>query len=321
MKRRQRAGLPLYPHEIQHLGIGNDDEFEIRCFQFPNQDHPNHQDMIQYTNSSNTSPSSSSFSSSSSQPPKELCLDPLISTNPGLNQIPNMFSPYNNSFENDNKQFGFSLTFSSSSSSNELCNPDQLLELMSENLDTNVASKKDIDVLSLMGDHETIPSYFSLGLDTTVLELPSNQTPCTSNIMHDNNVHLDSPAGNSGLLDALLEESRALSRGGIFKDARVSSSGLCEFQDKRVKMDFENRLIDHLSSSHQSSFESNSNLYEKHNEATMLKATVDDDDDDMLKSLLNSFPSTTPLPDWYQTREILIKGGLTERNIDRTPSR
>lgn len=53
----------------------------------------------------------------------------------------------------------------------------------------------------------------------------------------------------------------------------------------------------------------------------MLKATVDDDDDDMLKSLLNSFPSTTPLPDWYQTREILIKGGLTERNIDRTPSR
>ncbi|CAN7061534.1 unnamed protein product [Brassica rapa subsp. trilocularis] len=302
MKRRQRAGLPLYPHEIQHLGIGNDDEFEIRCFQFPNQDHPNHQNMIQYTNSSNTSPSSSS---SSSQPPKELCLDPLISTNPGLNQIPNMFSPYNNSFENDNKQFGFSLTFSSSSSSNELCNPDQLLELMSENLDTNVASKKDIDVLSLMGDHETIPSYFSLGLDTTVLELPSNQTPCTSNIMHDNNVHLDSPAGNSGLLDALLEESRALSRGGIFKDARVSSSGLCEFQDKRVKMDFENRLIDHLSSSHQSSFESNSNLYEKHNEATMLKATVDDDDDDMLKSLLNSFPSTTPLPDWYQTTEIL----------------
>ena len=264
MKRRQRAGLPLYPHEIQHLGIGNDDEFEIRCFQFPNQDHPNHQNMIQYTNSSNTSPSSSSFSSSSSQPPKELCLDPLISTNPGLNQIPNMFSPYNNSFENDNKQFGFSLTFSSSSSSNELCNPDQLLELMSENLDTNVASKKDIDVLSLMGDHETIPSYFSLGLDTTVLELPSNQTPCTSNIMHDNNVHLDSPAGNSGLLDALLEESRALSRGGIFKDARVSSSGLCEFQDKRVKMNFENRLIDHLSSSHQSSFGKNCYMNSNH---------------------------------------------------------
>ncbi|WZZ55013.1 hypothetical protein YC2023_055120 [Brassica napus] len=275
-KRRQRAGLPLYPHEIQHRGIGNDDEFEFSSFQFPNQDHPNHQNLIQYTNSSNNSSSSSSFSSSSSQPPKELCLNPLISTNPGLNQIPNMFSPYNNSFENDNNQFGFSLPFSSSSSSNELCNPDQLLELMSENLDTNVISKKDIDATSLIRDHETIPSYFSLGLDTTVLELPSNQTPtqsCTSNIMLDNNVHLDSPAGNSGLLDALLEESRALSRGGIFRDARVSSSGLCEDQDKRVKMDFENRLIDHLSSSHQSSF----------------------DDRDP-------------------------KGGLTEWNIDRTPS-
>ncbi|KAJ4903437.1 myb domain protein 101 [Raphanus sativus] len=306
MKRRQRAGLPLYPHEIQHLGIGNDDEFEFNSFQLPNQDYPNHQNLIQYTNSSNTSSSSSSFSSSSSQPPKELCLDPLISTNPGLNQIPNMFSLYNNSFENDNNQFGFSLPLSSSSSSNELCKPDQLLELMSENLDTNVTSKKDIDGMSLMGDHETIPSYFSLGLDNTVLELPSNQTPTqsgTSNIMLDNNVHLDSPAGNSGLLDALLEESRALSRGGIFKDARVSSSGLCE-NHKRVEKDSENRLMGHFSSSHQSSFEANSNLYEKHNEPTMLKATVDDDDDYILKSLLNSFPSTTPLPDWYQTTEI-----------------
>lgn len=71
--------------------------------------------------------------------------------------------------------------------------------------------------------------------------------------MLDNNVHLDSPAGNSGLLDALLEESRALSRGGIFKDARVSSSGLCE-NHKRVEKDSENRLMGHFSSSHQSSF-------------------------------------------------------------------
>ncbi|KAL0740651.1 hypothetical protein Bca4012_082164 [Brassica carinata] len=306
MKRRQRAGLPLYPHEIQHLGIGNGDEFEFSSFQFPNQDHPNHQNMIRYTNSSNT-PSSSS---SSSQSPKELCLEPLISTNPGLNQIPSMLSLYNNSFENDNNQFGFSLPLSSSSSSNELCNPDQLLELMSENSDANLTNKKDIDAMSsslLMGDHETRPSYFPLGLDNTVLELPSNQTltqTCTSNITLDNGIHLDPPVGNSGLLDALLEESRALTRGGIFKDARVSSSGLCEKQDKKVEIHFENRLMDHFSSSHQSSFEANSNLYEKHNEPTMLKTTVDDDDDYILKSLLDSFPSTTSLPDWYQTTEI-----------------
>ncbi|KAG2308846.1 hypothetical protein Bca52824_028594 [Brassica carinata] len=50
--------------------------------------------------------------------------------------------------------------------------------------------------------------------------------------------------------------------------------------------------------------EANSNLYEKHNEPTMLKTTVDDDDDYILKSLLDSFPSTTSLPDWYQTTEI-----------------
>ncbi|KAF8108764.1 hypothetical protein N665_0104s0079 [Sinapis alba] len=315
MKRRQRAGLPLYPHEIQHLGIGNDDEFEFSSFQFPNQDHPNdHQNMIHYISSSNnTSSSSSSFSSSSSQPPKELCLNPLISTQPSLNQIPNthMFSCYNNSLENDNNQFGFSLPLSSSSSSNELCNPDQLLELMSENSNANLTNKKDIDAMSyssfLMGGHETRPSYFPLGLDNTVLELPSNQTltqTFNSNITLDNDIHLDPPVGNSGLLDALLEESRALSRGGIFKDARVSSSGLCENQDKNVEMDFENRLIDHFSSSRQSSIEANSNIYEKHNEPTMLKATVDDDDDDILKSLLNSFPSITPLPDWYQTTEI-----------------
>lgn len=29
-----------------------------------------------------------------------------------------------------------------------------------------------------------------------------------------------------------------------------------------------------------------------------------DDDDDLLMSLLNNFPSTTPLPDWYQTAGI-----------------
>ncbi|CAH8361497.1 unnamed protein product [Eruca vesicaria subsp. sativa] len=300
MKRRQRAGFPLYPHEIHHLGIDNDDEFKFSSFHFPSQNHSNHQNLIQYTNSSNTS----SSSSSSSQPQKELCLDPLISTNFGLNQIPNTFSLYNNSLENDNSQFGFSLPLSSSSSSNELCNPDQLLKLMSENSDTNVTNKKDTDAMSyssfLMEGHETRPSSFPLGLDNTVLELPSNQTPTqsfTSNIMLEDDVHLDLPAGNSGLLDALLEESRALSRGGIFKDARVSSSGLCEDQDKRVKMDFENWLIDHLNSSHQSSLEAN------YDEPTMVKTTVDDDDD-ILISLLNSFPSTTPLPDWYQTIEI-----------------
>ncbi|KAJ0259899.1 Transcription factor MYB101 [Hirschfeldia incana] len=308
MKRRQRAGLPLYPHEIQHLGIGNDDEFKFSSFQFPNQDHPNHQNLVQFTNSSNTS----SSSSSSSQPPKELCLDPLISTNPGLNQIPNMFSLYNNSFENDNNQFGFSLPLSSSSSSNELCKPDQLLELMSENSDANLTYKKDIDAMSysslLMGDHETRPSYFPLGLDNTVPELPLIQTPtqsCSSNIMLDKGVHLDPPTGNSGLLDALLEESRALSsRGGIFVDARVSSSGLCEDQDKRVKMNFENRLIDHLNSSHQSPFEAN------YDEQPIVKTTVDDDDDIMM-SLLNNFPSTTPLPDWYQTTEIQKEASLS----------
>lgn len=35
----------------------------------------------------------------------------------------------------------------------------------------------------------------------------------------------------------------------------------------------------------------------------MVKATVDDDDE-LLMSLLNNFPSNTPLPDWYQTAEI-----------------
>ncbi|KFK31122.1 hypothetical protein AALP_AA6G070700 [Arabis alpina] len=321
MKRRQRAGLPLYPQEIhhyhQHHNQDNDDdnddefEFEFPSFEFQNQDHPN---MIQYTNSSNTSSSSSSFSSSSSHqlPPKRLRTDPLISTNPSLNPIPDssmnfqMFSLYNNSFdENDNNQFGFSLPLSSSSSSsNEMCNHNQLLELISENSDTN---KKDIDAMSysslLMGDHHGMikPTSFPLGL-----ELPSNQTPThsfTSNTILDNSVHLEPHVGNSGLLDALLEESQALSRGGIYKDVRASSSDLCDVQDKNVTMEFENRLIDHLNSSHQSSFGTNPNNYNKYNESTMVKATLDDDDD-LLMSLLNNFPSNTPLPDWYQTTEI-----------------
>ncbi|CAH2059791.1 unnamed protein product [Thlaspi arvense] len=270
MKRRQRAGLPLYPHEIRQ-GIDddhhNDDEFEFEfdSFQFQNQDLQNHQNMIQYTNSSNTSSSSSSFSSSSSQPPKRVCLDPLISTNQGLDELPatpnfQMFSLSENNdtlvdVEDDNNHFAFSLPLSSSASSNELCSPDQLLELISENSTRN---KKDIDAMSfsslLMGDHEMGASFFPLGLDNAVLELPSNQTPShslTSNTILDNGVPYNPPPTNSGLLDALVEEAQALSRGGMFKDVRASSSNLCENQDKPVEMEFENRL----NSSHQSSFE------------------------------------------------------------------
>ncbi|KAL0844175.1 hypothetical protein Bca101_017421 [Brassica carinata] len=261
MKRRQRAGLPLYPHEIHHQGIDNDDDFEFNSFQFSNQDHSNHQNMIQhqYTNSSSTPSSSSSFSSSSSKPQKNTCLDPLIYTNPGLNHIPNtpmnpyMFSLYNNSLENENNQFGFSLPLSSSSSSNELC----------------TTNKKDIDAMSysslLMRDHEMRPSSFPLGLDNTVLELPSVQTPThflSNNTTIDNGVHLYPPSGNSGLLDTVLEESRALSR------------------------------------------ETTPNFYRRYNEPTIVKTTMDDDDG-ILMSLLNNFPSTTPLPDdWYRMTEI-----------------
>ncbi|KAJ0240202.1 SANT/Myb domain-containing protein [Hirschfeldia incana] len=257
MKRRQRDGLPLYPQETQHQGVGNDDDqFEFNSFQFQNQDH-----------------------------------DPLISSNPGLNQIPEspmnfpMFSYYNNSLENnhglenDNNQF---LKYSSSSS-NEFCNPNQVLELPSENSDTNNTNKKDIDAMSysslLMGDQETRPSCFPFGLDNTLLEMPSSNTPArwfTSNTILDDGVYLDPPAGNSGLLDAVLEESQALSRHGNFNDFTVSSSGL----------------------------ETNPNFHKRYNEPTMEKE-IADDDDDILMSLLNSFPSTTPLPDdWYGTKDI-----------------
>ncbi|CAH8390942.1 unnamed protein product [Eruca vesicaria subsp. sativa] len=294
-KRRQRSGLPLYPHEIQHQGIDNGDEFEFNSFQFPNQDQPNHRNMIQYTNSSNTPSSSSLFSSSSSQPQKNLCLDPLISTNPSLNQIPN--TPMNThmfSLENDNNLFGFTLPLSSSSSSNEFC----------------YTNKKDIDATSysslLMVDNEMTPSSFPLGLDSNVLELPSVQTPThllSSNTIFDNGDPLYPHAGNSGLLDTVLEESRVLSRGGSYKDVTISSTGLCEYQDKRVKMDFENRLIDHPNSSHQSSFETTSNLYKRYIGPTIVKATMDDDD--ILMSLLNNFSSTTAIPDdWYRTTKI-----------------
>ncbi|CAN8315728.1 unnamed protein product [Cochlearia groenlandica] len=316
MKRRKRANLPLYPQEIQYQGNDHEDkfEFEFNSFQFQNQDHQNHQNMIhQYTNNScNSSPSSSSsFSSSSSQPPKRPRLDPLISTNPSLNHIPDspinfqMFSLYNNSHENHgNNQFGLSSLplSSSSSSSNELsCNPNQLLELVSKNSDiSNTNCKNDAMCYYsslLMGDHEMMrPSSFPLVLDNTVLELPSNQTPTyslTSNTILDNSFHLDSFAGNSGLLDALLEESQALSRGRIFNE------------DKRVKyVEFENPLLDHLNSSHQSTFETNPNLYKKYNETTMAKESADDEDDAILMSLLNNFPSTTPLPDWYHATEM-----------------
>ncbi|XP_010543010.1 PREDICTED: myb-related protein Myb4-like [Tarenaya hassleriana] len=281
VKRRKRAGLPLYPQE------------ESTSFQFQN--HKNHR--------SRTSPTSPS-SSSSSRP----CLHPFSSPTPTLDssvsyQMFDLFADLDN--DDYSTSLGFSLPLSTSSSSSDLCSQNRLLGFTSENSNINKNDGNKADVMSysslLMGE-EMRPSSFPPGLD--ILELPSNQThsfTCNESIQMPRR-------GNSGLLDALLEESRALSRGGLSKDEN------------------------HISSSDHSSIGTNPNK-NKYEEPTSDKTMMDDGDDDMLMSLLNNFPSSTVLlPDWYNTTRnrsngsdftstsITLIGNIQSNGLDPSPA-
>ncbi|XP_010522346.1 PREDICTED: transcription factor GAMYB-like isoform X2 [Tarenaya hassleriana] len=274
MKRRQRAGLPIYPQSEDTQGDSSSSQFENR----------NNRNMIMPTPSN--SPSSSSSSSSSSRPRKRHCLDPNFSA-PSLDPIPSDHSmscqmfPANHGNDSCKAGFGFSLPLSAPSSSSDMSNPNQLLEFVSENSSTCKSKSSDSGFMSysslLMGEATELSS-FPLGLDA--LELPSNQTVPTRTFTSyslDDNVFDPMPRGNSGLLDALLEESRALSRGGVSKEIK-----------KRVD------------SSDQSSTERNPSYNNKYEEPTWEKTMVGDDDDDLLTSHLNNVPSSTPLCDWYR---------------------
>ncbi|KAJ6403927.1 hypothetical protein OIU84_012179 [Salix udensis] len=131
---------------------------------------------------------------------------------------------------------------------------------------------------------------------------------------------------NSGLLDALLQEAKTLSfrgkpssdddfllasnEGKRAMDSRVEEEGVEEEASKRVKLLLRNgseyscgeKLWDDLSSSQ------SSNIWTKPSEEAVDQELNSMDDD--IISLLNNFPSSEPLPEWYRQSR-------NERNSNR----
>ncbi|XP_065875670.1 transcription factor MYB101 [Euphorbia lathyris] len=283
MKRRQRAGLPIYPqefHEDQHQ----------------HQKHPN-------------SPFSTLLSSR--KPPYNPSL-------PFLDSI--TFSPQNhfhNSFySNPTLQFksfgGHHSNVSHLSPFNQNF-PDQSIPrtppLLHYN-NNNVDLENNMSFTSLiMGDQTAF-----------IPELPSNQNV---GVCLQNETRQIEDNRSSGLLDTLLLESHHLLRK---ENMNHEDKGKRKVQDpsdqeddddeeqeekqgcKRLKFSSTNSGIASASDDITSS---QSSIGMKANEEPMEEMNSMDDD---LLSLLDNFPSTTPLPEWYRTRNVSegMSSGTTE---------
>ncbi|KAF2292221.1 hypothetical protein GH714_017185 [Hevea brasiliensis] len=284
MKRRQRAGLPVYPQEYQE---------ETTAFRM--QHHHQHQEEQKHPNNN---PSSSSFSSllsssrKASYNPSLTLLDP-INFSPALDPLHNNLTPfYSNpalqfkSFpDNNTNNSGLALPMSpygrlpSSITVFNQTFPARAIPMTPPSLHYNTADfETNMSFTSLIMGAQVEPVDPIPGLKS---ELSSGQTPPRPNtpfssntrggicvreesskntdndsetavpeMMHDNS--------NSGLLDALLLESQNLSR-----------------KEKLIGMKPSEEPMDEMNSM----------------------------DDDLL-SLLDNFPTSTPLPEWYRSTNI-----------------
>lgn len=337
MKRRQRAGLPIYPKELQE---------EAAVFQFQQQEQQKQPDP--------SSHSLSSLLSSSQKAPYDPSLPLLNPLNfsspldPLQNQLTNSFYP------NSSGQFRFlgdkntgnngGLTipisplspYSGSASSTSLFNPNHEAQPITVTPLLHHSSAEDYENMSftsLIMGAPLEPVGFIPGLKS---ELPSDQTlpprpispvscgsggVCVLEASCNNNGNENySDAAletggcrNSGLLDALLQEAKTLSCKGKStgeNSTSASDKGKAVMDEpteeeegnkeeppsKRVKLSLENGSMaigenqgDDLSSSQ-------SSIVVKPSEEPVEEMHCMDDD---LLSLLNNFPSSEPLPEWY----------------------
>ncbi|EEF32712.1 transcription factor MYB101 [Ricinus communis] len=355
MKRRQRAGLPIYPQEFQE---------EANALNIHHQ-----QDQQKHLNSSCSS--FSSFLSSSRKAaynPSLSLLDP-INFSPALDALQNHLSTsfYTNptlQFKSfgDNNANNSSLALPLSPVSHRARSPSSISPF-NENFagqtitrtplpfSYNTANFENMSFTSLIMGAQVEPIGLVPGFKS---ELPSDQTPpCPNtpfspntsggvgeksskntdneNDNDDNETVLTEMHGNrnSGLLDALILESHNLSskenlndRNSLVasdKGKRVVGEPTEEGENeeemeaaKRIKLPStnvdepsgENHYSDDMSSSQ-------SSIGVKPTEDPMEEMNSMDDDD--LLSLLDNFPSSTPLPEWYRRRN--ISNGLSSSPI------
>ncbi|KAK6919356.1 hypothetical protein RJ641_015260 [Dillenia turbinata] len=318
MKRRQRAGLPLYPQDIQK---------EAAVFRSLQQ-----QQQQQNQNSSSPSPSLSSYLSSSSSTQKPtfnppLCLFDSLTYFQSPTLFPIQSHPYKLISEGNNVNFSaFPLPssvsqFSSSSSSSSALFNQNLSILLSDTQIQLSSGNYDIDA----------DSYGLVPLLKT--ELPSCQTPFLSKNKETtprrNNEFLtktgeynvgQSPLSrnNSGLLDALLLEAQAISRNEnsgrghgevsgansnkgksvVDEDRGHETTQKHADEDEVAKERNTNEKDDTAETRLEDSNSAQSSIGEKRKREALEEMNSMDDD---LTSLLQ-FPSNMSVPDWYRPR-------------------
>ncbi|XP_022775829.1 transcription factor MYB101 [Durio zibethinus] len=330
LKRRQRAGLPVYPQQVAE---------EVAGFLLQQQQQ---QHIQQYQGISSSSLSSNFLSSSQGKRHDYISslslLDSMNSSSAGQHQaIPSFYSNiYAGSCSNN---IGFALPPSSPfvSSSSNLYNQNITAQLPAPSFQFNSGSfEHSLSFSSLLMGAQTQPIDFvpDPGLKAELASsqtLPQRTSTPTSSYASsggvcrftssDNTNNYCEPEGSSGLLDALLVESRALSRNernkdgeefpqvidkgkGIMDAANVEKEG----EDNGSKCDVE-KWWDDFSLS-----QSSIGMIQPSDESKEEMNSMDDD----LLSLLNSFPSSMPLPEWHIKTTRMSNGsspgGMTDGN-------
>ncbi|XP_043690869.1 transcription factor MYB101-like [Telopea speciosissima] len=324
VKRRQRAGLPLYPQDIQK---------QASAF---------HLNQNNQTGSSPSLPAAQHLSTPQQHQKPNFCsplslIDPVnfpVTTTPLLAHHPAPFlpTPYRFKAFRDNNSEGFSLPFSATSPQSNPPSPlfgqspqfplSPSLQLNSSNFDFNPPPP----ILGTLFETDS-GSPFSMKL-----ELPSSQQPQPADTATAasgttaNEYKITSPLGrsNSGLLDALLGESHAIMggddsrRGGLLEekhglhglvsvsDAPPSGLVFCESATPRP-LAFASRWDD-SSSAHSSAGVKikKEGIYEIN--------SIEED----LRSLFDIIPSTMSVSQWYSDSGEISNGqssGVTDDEI------
>ncbi|XVE91331.1 hypothetical protein REPUB_Repub01dG0000900 [Reevesia pubescens] len=347
MKRRQRTGLPIYPQQV-----GSDDK--VVGFLLQQQQQVQEQQIQQYQGRKR--PTSSSLSSnflSSSQREKHDCissfsLHSINSSSAGQNQAIPSF--YTNIYTSSSNNSGFALPFSPSSpfvsSSSNSYNQNINAQLPAPSFQFNTGSfEHTLSFSSLLMGAQTEPIDFVPGLEP---ELASSQTPPqptstpTSSYTSSGGVCMVASSGNtnnycelkgsSGLLDALLVESRALSRNERNKDGEEFPKVIDKGKDvmdaaiveKEEGEDNGNKCV--VEKQWEDFSPSRSSIGVKPSDESIEEMNSMDDD---LLSLLNNFPSSMPLPEWYVKTTRMSNGSsptdgnmvlAVEQNVSATPA-
>ncbi|KAL3509768.1 hypothetical protein ACH5RR_029169 [Cinchona calisaya] len=323
LKRRQRAGLPIYPLDI-------------------NPQNHHQQETVPQTNLSSSSLVSLLSSGQNPSYTTPLSIFDMFNSSPGQNQItPSYPSDPSQHFKIVQDKNGLALSLSSinspfssssvslafnnqgiSSSGPSLPMPSSLqFNCLSFGTDSMPVSCPSLEKNgSISGSDMGIPSIQSL-FPTPPTSSGSDYAIATSNIAHDRDENMEGNSrGNRGLLEDLIDESQALKRvdkakeisldednnsqGKFLWDYKLMEDGGGNgFEEPGLSFDQHNIIMDQQ---YEDSSPAHSSIRDK---TTKSKSDEDNNPvDDDLSSLLANFPSAIPMPEWNDENSNIAKG-------------